>query len=166
MQPPPNFLAPQPAARALRSLLIVSSVQLNSSRLPACHGPSNSASYSELRKALLVQLVSGLRCAVGCRPGLSAALLSAALERVEQYSSSSCYIMDRSVECVLIGARGGIEPADLAHELKCCIVQLLFARKLFGISQSLDVPAHGKALSYVGDSARSNMASAHEDLTS
>lgn len=139
----------------------MSSVQLNGSRMPACHGPSNSASYSELRKALLVQLVSGLRRAVGCGPGLSTAL-----ERFEQYSSSSCYIMDRSVECVLIGARGGIEPADLAHELKCCIVQLLFARKLFGISQSLDVPAHGKALSYVGDSARSNMASAHEDLTS
>ena len=66
----------------------------------------------------------------------------AGLERVKQDFSSSCYIVNRSVERLLIGPRGSIKAADLTHELKRCIVQLLFARGVFGVSQPLDVPAH------------------------
>src|SRR5881628_351590 len=65
------------------------------------------------------------------------------VQRAEQHSTCGGYIPDRGVERRLIGLRGSVEAADLAHELQRRVVQLGVGRCVIRVSQTLDVSAHG-----------------------
>src|SRR5205809_957622 len=69
--------------------------------------------------------------------------VAANVQRAEQHPTCGGYIPDRGVERRLIGLRGSVEAADLAHELQRRVVQLGVARRVIGVSQTLDVSAHG-----------------------
>src|SRR6476661_4249104 len=46
------------------------------------------------------------------------------------------------IERGLVGARRRPESADLTHELKRRVVQLLIGRLVIGVAEAFDVPAH------------------------
>src|SRR6266480_4561656 len=64
------------------------------------------------------------------------------LQRAEQHPTRGGYIPDRGVEHVLVGLRGSVEAADLAHELQRRVMQLRVRRWVIRVTQTLDVSAH------------------------
>src|SRR5216684_8420451 len=64
------------------------------------------------------------------------------VQQAEQHPARRGDVPHRSVERGLIGLRGSVEPADLAHELQRRVVQLRVGRRMIRVSQALDVSAH------------------------
>ena len=68
--------------------------------------------------------------------------LVAGAERLEQHASRPGHVSNRGVERILVRAGRSVEAADLADELKRCLVQLLIGGCVLRMPQPLDVPAH------------------------
>src|SRR5882762_7369234 len=69
------------------------------------------------------------------------------VQRAEQDATCRGYIPHGGVERSLIGLRGRVEAADLAHELQRRVMQLRVGRWVIGVSQAFDVSAHGRSTS-------------------
>src|SRR6266446_900769 len=64
------------------------------------------------------------------------------VQRAEQHPPRCGDVPHRGVERRLIGLRGSVEAADLAHELQRRVVQLRVGRRMIRVPQALDVSAH------------------------
>src|SRR5438309_9599741 len=69
--------------------------------------------------------------------------LPAHVQRAEQHPARGGHVAHGTVERGLVGLGGGVEAADLAHELQRGVVQLLVAGRMIGMTQPFDVSAHG-----------------------
>ena len=67
------------------------------------------------------------------------------MERLEQNASCRCHVSNRRVKRILVGARGGVEAADLADELERRVVQLLVGWRVPRVPEPFDVSAHVEA---------------------
>jgi hypothetical protein len=67
------------------------------------------------------------------------------MERLEQNASCRRHVSNRRVKRILVSARRSVEAADLAHELKRRVVQLLVGWRVPRVSEPFDVSAHVEA---------------------
>src|SRR4051812_5400440 len=79
-------------------------------------------------------------------PG-SCSRLAAGVQRIEEHTRHVGYVVHRLVECSFVGLRRLLEPADLAHELECRVVQLLVTGAVIRMPEPFDVPTHWGATS-------------------
>src|SRR5579872_2245810 len=127
------------SANTRSAKLLTRSLSIASS--PAPDQPRSSARCRLLRKSLFRSgaRFHGFHFAVSRR--------ARCFERGEEPAGGAGDLINRAVECRLVGARGVGVSAQLAHELLRRCADLFFRRRRLEIKQRADVAAHGRLLS-------------------
>jgi len=72
------------------------------------------------------------------------------MQRLEEHATGGGHIAHGGIEHGLVGLRRRVKAVDLADELQRRVTKLVVGGLTVGMSQTLDVPAHGEALSCYG----------------